>query len=142
MDFEETFCSAPPPPHTKRCLFDELPRPFLSYGAGGPLFILYYLKFPLAPMEVLAPRLHTFDGSARPPITQAEIFRRTCMQSHLESSPTTPQESYQKFWNPMTTFQNTPFPTKNCIVRGVRGVFNFFWLDSQYFCYLGAKIKK
>jgi hypothetical protein len=35
-----------------------------------------------------------------------------------------------------------PFPPKNRIVRGVGGVPEiFFWLESYYFCYLGAHAK-
>ena len=40
-------------------------------------------KFPLASMGVLAHRLRTLDSSLVPPSTQAEIFRHTCLQSHL-----------------------------------------------------------
>ena len=40
-------------------------------------------EFPLAPMGVLAPCMRTLDRSARPPATQAEIFRCTRLQSHL-----------------------------------------------------------
>ena len=37
-----------------------------------------------------------------------EIFWRRCLQSHLQTSPPTPQKSYLKFRNSRTTFQNTP----------------------------------
>jgi hypothetical protein len=37
-----------------------------------------------------------------------EIFRRTSLQSHLQTPPPTPSKSYPKFWNHWTTFQNTP----------------------------------
>ena len=63
------------------------------------------LKFPLAPMGVLAHRLRTLDRSLVLPSTRAEIFRRTCLQSHLQISPPTPQKSYQKFRNPRTNFE-------------------------------------
>ena len=43
--------------------------------------------------------------SARPPSTWAEIFRCMCLQSHLQTSPPTPQKSYPKFRNPRTTFE-------------------------------------
>ena len=63
-------------------------------------------EFPLAPMGVLAP------GSAHgrpyptlgPPSTLAKILWHTCLQSHLQTSPPTPQKSYPKFRNPRTTF--------------------------------------
>ena len=67
-----------------------------------------FAKFPLAPMGVLAHHLRTLDRSLVPPLTRAEIFRRTCLQSHLQTPPPTPPKSYPKFWNPWTTFQNTP----------------------------------
>ena len=42
-------------------------------------------------------------GSALgPPSTLAEIFRHICLQSHLQTSPQTPQMSYLKFRNPRT----------------------------------------
>jgi hypothetical protein len=50
----------------------------------------------------------TRDPPLGPPSTLAEIFRRTCLQSHLQTSPPTPQKSYPKFPNPRTTFENTP----------------------------------
>ena len=34
-----------------------------------------------------------------------ENFRHTCLQSHLQISPPTPQLSYPKFRNPRTTFE-------------------------------------
>jgi hypothetical protein len=43
----------------------------------------FYIKYPLAPMGVLAHRLHMLDRSLVPPSTRAEIFRRTRLQSHL-----------------------------------------------------------
>ena len=56
----------------------------------------------------------------------AEIFRPTCLQSHLQTSPPTPQKSYPKFRNPRTTFENNPLcPPKYSIVRGVGGSPNF-----------------
>ena len=39
------------------------------------------------------------------PIDMSGIFRRMCLQSHLQSSPPTPQKSYPKFRNPRTTFE-------------------------------------
>ena len=59
-------------------------------------------KFPLTMMGVLAHRLRTLDRSLVPPSAWAEIFRRTCLQSHLQTSPPTPQKSYLKFRNPRT----------------------------------------
>ena len=45
--------------------------------------IMKKLQIPLALMGVLAPRLRTLDGPLVPPSTRAEIFRRTCLHSHL-----------------------------------------------------------
>jgi hypothetical protein len=76
-------------------------------------------------MGVLAHRLRTLDRSLVPQSTQAEIFPRTCLQSHLKTPPPTPPKSYLKFWNPRTSYP--PFPAKNCIVQGVGGVPEFFF---------------
>ena len=62
-------------------------------------------KFPLEPMGVLALRSATRDPPLGPPSTLAEIFRYTSLQSHLQTSPPTPQKSYPKFRNPRTTFE-------------------------------------
>ena len=49
---------------------------------------------------------------------------RTYLQSHLQTSPQTPQKAYPKFSNPGTTF-----PPKTCIVGGVMVVpeINLLW---------------
>ena len=54
------------------------------------------------------PGLRTRDPPLSPQSMWAEIFRRTCLQSHLQTSPPTPQKSYPKFRNPRKTFANTP----------------------------------
>jgi hypothetical protein len=56
----------------------------------------------------LLPGLRTLDPPLGPPSTGGEIFWRTCLQSHLETSPPTPHKSYLKFRYPRTTFENTP----------------------------------
>ena len=55
-----------------------------------------------------------------------------CLQSHLQTSAPTPQKSYQKFWNPGTTFENTPLCAPHIpIVRGKWGVPDFLcWVES------------
>ena len=63
------------------------------------------LEFPLAPMGVLAPGSAHARPSACPPSTPAEIFRRTCLQSYLQTSHPNPQKSYPKFRNPRTTLK-------------------------------------
>jgi hypothetical protein len=78
-------------------------------------------KFPLTPMGGLAHRLRTLDPSLVPPLTWTEIFQRTCLQSHLQTSPPTPQKSYPTFWNPRTTFQNTPLSVQKCHSAGGKG---------------------
>ena len=87
--------------------------------------------------------LRTRDLPLGPPSTLAEIIRHTCLQSHLQRSPPTPQKSYLKFRNSRTTFENTPLcPPKYSIVRGVGGVPNFFQgVESSQFCYLGPHVK-
>ena len=71
------------------------------------------------------PGLGTQDPPLRPASSWVEIFRRTCLQSHLQKSPPTPQKSYPKLWNPRTTFENTP-PLSPPVV-----------VESSYFFYLG-----
>ena len=44
-------------------------------------------------------------GPLIPSSTGTEMFWLTCLQSHLQTSPPTPQNSYP---NPRTTFENTP----------------------------------
>ena len=45
-------------------------------------------------------------------------FRRMCLQSHLQTSPTNPQKSFPKFWIPRRTFENTPLFCPNIEDRG------------------------
>ena len=61
-------------------------------------------------------------------------FWHTCLQSHLQTSPPTPQKSYPKFRNPKTTFEifkkNLKTPP-----RGPGGVSEFFGgLISPFLC--------
>ena len=74
-------------------------------------------------MGVLAPRLRTRDGPLVPPSTRAEIFRRTCLQSHLQTSLPTPQKSYLKFRNPRIYFEifNTKIKKPKNAPQGPRG---------------------
>ena len=93
--------------------------------------------------KILLPFIHyrkLMGVLARPQSTLAEIFRHSYLQSHLLTSPPTPQKSYLKFRNPRTTFENTPrCPPKYSIVREVH---NFFQdVESSYFCYIGHHAK-
>ena len=45
------------------------------------------IKIPLAPMGVLAPRLHTLDGPLSPTSALAEFFRCTFLQNNLHPQP-------------------------------------------------------
>ena len=75
------------------------------------------------------PGLRTRDPPLSPPSTLAEIFRRMCLQSHLQTSPPVPQKSYLKFQNPTTTFWNTPLcPANMPYLGGVGGAPDFFLL--------------
>ena len=56
-----------------------------------------------------------------------EIFRHTCLQSHLQTSPPTPQKSYPKFRNPRTTFENTPVVRQKCHSAGGPQFILFYW---------------
>ena len=99
-------------------------------------------RIPFTPMGVLAPGSTHARSSARAPIDMSGNFRRTCLQSHLQTSPPTPYKSYLKFWNPRTTFENTPLcPPKYSIVWGVGGVPDFF-MNSSIFIFLGCLLFK
>ena len=76
--------------------------------------------FPLMPMGVLAHRLRTLDRSLVSP-------------SEVISEVLEPLDNFSKY---------PPFLPKNCIVWGV-GESPIFccWLESKYFCYLGAHAK-
>ena len=58
-----------------------------------------------------------FRVCARWPSTP--IFRRTCLQSHFQTSPPTPQKSYPKFRKHRTTFE--------IFTKKQGGFPNFFW---------------
>ena len=120
----------------------------MAYGCQTPSAQRRSDQFPLTPMGVLAPGSAHARPSAQPPIDMSGNFRRMCLQSHLQTSPPTPQKAYPKFWNPrklpplsaqkchsagsrggpqflvvdlnpMTTFENTPLcPPKYSIVQG------------------------
>jgi hypothetical protein len=78
-------------------------------------------------MGVLAHRLRTLDRSLVPPSTRAEIFRRMCLQSHLQTPPPTPSEVISEVLEPLDNFSKyPPFPPKKRIVQGVGGVPEFF----------------
>ena len=83
-----------------------LPTP--TYWASLPYNCSPSTIIPLKPMGIIAHRLRMLDRPLVPPSAWAEIFRRTCLQSHLQTSPQTPQKSYPKFRNPRTAFENTP----------------------------------
>jgi hypothetical protein len=82
-------------------------------------------KFPLVSMGVLAPGSAHARPSFGPPSALAEIFWCTWLQSHLQTSPPTPQILYPKFRNPKTTFEifkkNLKTPH-----QGAMGVLRFF----------------
>jgi hypothetical protein len=87
-------------PKSTFCLFDldlDLAEQYQNC-IGCP-----WIKFPLMSMGVLAHCLHMLDRSLVPPLAWTEICVRTCLQSHLQTSPQIHQKSYQKFWNPRST---------------------------------------
>ena len=83
----------------RTCLQSHLQTSPQKRQKSNPKFCLF------PPMGVFAPRLRTLDVSARSPIDTSGNFRRTCLQSHLQTSPPTPQKSYPKFRNPRTNFE-------------------------------------
>jgi hypothetical protein len=72
-------------------------------------------------MGVLAPGSAHARPSDQPPSTLVEIFRHTCLQSHLQTSHPTPQKSYLKFLNPRTTYENAPLTPNIFDSAGGRG---------------------
>ena len=71
-----------------------------------------------------------------PPSKWAEIFRRTCLQSHLQTSPPTPQKSYPKFQKPRTNFESFKKKQKNLKTapRGPGGGLRiFFGVNISFF---------
>ena len=90
--------------------FYFLPLLFLSTGGtstGAPVCFSQKIRNRFGDF-CLRSGLHTRDPPLGPPSTLAEIFRHACLQSHLQTSPPTPQKSYSKVWNPRMTFENTP----------------------------------
>ena len=57
-------------------------------------------------MGPCSPSAHPCRGRLSPIYTSRHFWRR-CPQSHLQTSPTTHQMLYAKFWNSKTAFQNT-----------------------------------
>jgi hypothetical protein len=47
-----------------------------------------------------------------PQWTWVEMFCHTCWQSHLQSSPQTPQKANKSFWNPKTFENRHLYPAK------------------------------
>ena len=76
-------------------------------------------KIPLAPMGVLAHCLRTLDRSVVPPSTQAEIFRRMCLQSHLQTPPPTPRSNIRSFGTLGQLFKIPPFSAQNFVLVGI-----------------------
>ena len=68
----------------------------------------------------MLPGLRTWDPPLSPPSTLAEIFWHACLQSHIQTSPPTPQVN---FWNFHT---KNFYITSKTLPRGARGVFKFF----------------
>ena len=50
-----------------------------------------------ADMGSSLPGLHTLDPPLSPPSTLAKNFRRTCLQNHLQTSPSTPRSHIRSF---------------------------------------------
>ena len=71
------------------------------------------------------------DTPLSPPLTSAEIYRRTCLHSNLQISPPTPKNAYAKFQNPKTTLGNYPPPPLLYHSAGVVGVPEICW-DLEY----------
>ena len=99
--------------------------PLTSMGGQAEGLACCFLSFLLC-QRYLNPRrgfslpgLRTLDPLLGPPSTPVEIFRRTCLQSHLQTSSPTAKNSYPKFLNPKTTFEI--FTHKKTLPRRLRG---------------------
>ena len=73
--------------------------------------------------------LRTLDPPLGPPSIWTEIFRCTCLQSHLQTCPPTHQKSYPKFWNPRKLLKIPPFSAQKCHSAGGRGGPRLFLLN-------------
>jgi hypothetical protein len=82
-------------------------------------------------MGVLAHRLRTLDRSLVTPSTQAEIYRCTCLQSHLKHLPQPLRSHIISFGTLSQLFKIPPFSAQKLHSAGRRGVPEyFFWLES------------
>jgi hypothetical protein len=61
-------------------------------------------KFSLMPIGVLTSRLCMLSSVSRSPMNISVNVCRMCLQSHLQTSPPTPQKLYLKFQNPSTSW--------------------------------------
>ena len=91
--FEFGFCAK----NSKRNLKSDLR--FLRYDIHVTNVILR-MKFPLMPMGSSLPGLHTRDHPLGPPSTWAEICWRTCLQSHIQTSPSTLDKEFTNLLMP------------------------------------------
>ena len=93
-----------------------------------------------------SPSAHAWR-SAQPPIGTSGIFpAQVSAESPSNMSPSPSEviskvsEVYDKYFRIYLKLAH--FPVKIGLIRGVRGVPEFFvWLESSYFCYLGAHAK-
>ena len=69
----------------------------------------------------------TRDPPLSPPSALAEIFRHACLQSCLQTSPTTPQKSDLKFQNSTTIFEFLSHPLCHSAGGGGSLTFLFYW---------------
>ena len=84
-------------------------------------YILIDWDILLTSMGVRAPLSGQWRHSAQ---TWAEIFRRTCPHSHLQTSPPTHKKAYAKIQNPKSI--TPPCSPQKRILQGVGGSPNFF----------------
>ena len=68
--------------------------------------------------------LRRLDRSPVPPSAWTEIFLRTCLQRHLQTSTPTHQKSFPKFWN---VWKYPHLSTHSIVHSVVDGVIYEFW---------------
>ena len=74
----------------------------LGEGRTANVYLTFFLFIIICLIFMFCPLQESQHMQKFPPL---EILRHTCLQSHLQTSPPTPQKSYPKFRNLRKTFE-------------------------------------
>jgi hypothetical protein len=83
--------------------------------------------------------------SAQPPLTLAEIFRHTYLQSHLQTSPPTPRSHIRSFGTEQQLLKIPPFSLRiydSAVGRGGPRIFLLVWILLFLFVWSPWKISE